>query len=238
VTGDTLGIPRLPGPGQESQKGWLALLGGGEFSFGETEDADQAWVERTPEGPVGFVPAASGSEDYAFHLSDYLDEVFEREMVTLPVYRARDSRRGKNAERVGEVSAVYLGGGVTDHLLEALEPGSPVVEALVAAWQGGRTVVAIAAAAQAVGQLAWSLLDRRPIPGLGWLPGTVVEPNFDPDHDHRLRRLLSGPGIERGIGIPAGSALLLGPDGEELVVGEVWWLEGAEGELVRVEEEG
>ena len=27
--------------------GWLALLGGGEFSFGETLDADQAWVEKS-----------------------------------------------------------------------------------------------------------------------------------------------------------------------------------------------
>ena len=30
--------PRIPG------QGWLALLGGGEFSFGQTVDADFAWV--------------------------------------------------------------------------------------------------------------------------------------------------------------------------------------------------
>ena len=33
--------------------GWLALLGGGEFSFGETEDADQAWLDKVPPGPIG-----------------------------------------------------------------------------------------------------------------------------------------------------------------------------------------
>ena len=42
-------------------KGWLALLGGGEFTFGETEEADRAWLERCPAGPIGFLPAASGS---------------------------------------------------------------------------------------------------------------------------------------------------------------------------------
>ena len=41
--------------------GWLALVGGGEFSFGETEDADRAWMEKVPPGPVGFIAAASGS---------------------------------------------------------------------------------------------------------------------------------------------------------------------------------
>jgi hypothetical protein len=43
--------------------GWLALLGGGEFTFGETEEVDRAWLERCPAGPIGFVPAASGSID-------------------------------------------------------------------------------------------------------------------------------------------------------------------------------
>ena len=38
--------------------GWLALLGGGEFSFGETEEADAAWLAKAPEGPIGFLPAA------------------------------------------------------------------------------------------------------------------------------------------------------------------------------------
>jgi cyanophycinase-like exopeptidase len=216
-----------------SGAGWLALLGGGEFSFGETYDADRVWLAHTAPGPVGFIPAASGSEDYGFHLADYLDEEFEREVVTIPVYRGRDGRRGKNAERIAEVAAVYLGGGVTDHLLEAIA-GTPVAEALAARLRDGGVVVAIAAAAQAAGEKARSIFRGEVLAGLGWLPGGVVEPNFDPRHDRRLRQLLAAPGVGWGLGIPTGGAVLLGPEGVMEVVGEAWGVEGERGELARL----
>ena len=129
--------------------GWLALIGGGEFSFGETLDADAAWVEKTPPGAIGFVPAASGSIDYGGHFAAYLDAEFGRAVETIPIYRDRDARRGRNAERIAAAAAVYLGGGVTDHLLEALggPAGSPAAAALAARLAGGGVVVAIAAAA-------------------------------------------------------------------------------------------
>ena len=65
---------RLPGDG------WLVLLGGGEFSFGETLLADRAWLDRAPDGPIGFLPTASGSDDYGRHLAAYFAETFERDM--------------------------------------------------------------------------------------------------------------------------------------------------------------
>ncbi len=215
---------RLPGTG------WLALLGGGEFSFGETLEADRAWLARTAPGAVGFVPAASGSNDYPRHFATYLGETFGREVETLPIYRARDGRRGRNAERIREVAAVYLGGGVTDHLLEALA-GSPAEEALAGRLAAGGVVVAIAAAAQAAGAVARSIAPGRTVPGLGWLPEGVVEPNFDPGHDRRLRRLLAVDGVRWGLGLPAGSAVLLGPGGEHEIVGTVFRLAGPEDDL-------
>jgi peptidase S51-like protein len=215
---------RLPGAG------WLALLGGGEFSFGETQRADRAWLARTLPGPIGFVPAASGSNDYPRHFASYLATTFERQAETLPIYRARDARRGRNAERIGEVAAVYLGGGVTDHLLEALS-GSPAAEAMTGRLLTGGMVVAIAAAAQAVGAVARSIAPGRTLPGLGWLPQGVVEPNFDPGHDRRLRRLMALPGVRWGLGLPAGAAVLLGPEGEVEIVGTVFRLAEPEGDL-------
>lgn len=220
---------RLPGGG------WLALVGGGEFTFEETLDADSAWMEKVaPDGPIGFVPAASGSTDYGDHFARYMAEVFDREAVTIPIYRPRDGRRGKNAERIDECAAVYLGGGVTDHLLDALAPSevpSPAAEALLRKLGQGGVVVAIAAAAQALGAAAKSFRPGQTLPGLGWLPGGVVEPNFDPEHDRRLRRLLQAPGASWGVGLPAGSCLLLGPEGVAETVGEIWTLEDPEGDL-------
>jgi cyanophycinase-like exopeptidase len=225
-----LGQERLAGDG------WLALLGGGEFSFGETLDADRAWEAKAAPGPVGFIPAASGSSDYGHHLAEYLEQTFGRQTETIPVYRPRDARRGRNAERIAAVAAVYLGGGVTDHLLEALA-GTPAAEALAARLRSGGMVVAIAAAAQSAGRLARSIFGGGTVPGLGWLPRGVVEPNFDLDHDRRLRKLAAEPGVEFGLGIPAGSAVLLGPAGAVEIVGTAFVLEEPEADFQVLEEE-
>jgi putative intracellular protease/amidase len=213
--------------------GWLALIGGGEFSFGETLEVDRAWLAKADAADealaVGFLPTASGSVDYAHHFSTYLDEAFERRMEVIPVYRGRDARRQKNVDRLGATEALYLGGGVTETLLEVVA-GSPVGEALERRLEAGGVVAAIAAAAQALGAvsrgLGGSVLD-----GLDWLPATAVETNFTPAHDRRLRELLSAPGVETGLGIAAGSALLLGPGGEVEIVGSVFKIEGADGDI-------
>jgi hypothetical protein len=213
---------------ETSHKGWLALIGGGEFSFEETLDADEAWVEKLPPGPVGFIPAASGSNDYPRHFAEYMAEAFQREVETIPIYRARDARRGRNAERIRDVAAVYIGGGVTDHLLDALRD-TPAAEALAAKLRDGGIVVAIAAAAQAAGRVARSIFRGGVLPGLGWLPDAAVEPNFDPRKDRRLRRLMAAPGVRWGLGIPAGNAVLVGPDGVLEVVGTAFRLAGPAG---------
>lgn len=203
--------------------GRVVLLGGGEFSFGETLAADRAWLDGLPPGPVGFVPAASDSADYGRHFATYLEEAFHREVEIIPIYRSRDARRGKNAERIASVAAVYLGGGVGDHLLEALAE-SPAAAALVEKARSGGTVVAIAAAAQALGRSMRSIFGGKPLAGLGLLPNAAIETNFDPGHDRRLRQLLRQPGVTTAIGIPASGALLLGPRSAGRTVGPVFVL--------------
>ena len=141
---------RLPGDG------WLVLLGGGEFSFGETLIADRAWLDKAPDGPIGFLPTASGSDDYGRHLAAYLAETFERDMETVPIYRSRDARRTKNLERIDRCGTIYLGAGITDELLAVLGE-SPALERIAAKLGAGGMVVAIAAAAQATGRVARSL---------------------------------------------------------------------------------
>ncbi|HEX7828541.1 MAG TPA: hypothetical protein VF787_02745, partial [Thermoanaerobaculia bacterium] len=52
----------------------LMLIGGGEFSFGETRELDELWLSRMlPERrTVAFLPTASGSAEYAVHFGNYL----------------------------------------------------------------------------------------------------------------------------------------------------------------------
>lgn len=210
--------------------GWIVLLGGGEFSFGETEDADEAWLEKTsPDGLIGFVPAASGSDDYGRHFATYLQETFGRRVEVIPLYRQRDGRRGRNAERLAAVDAIYLGGGVPDHLLDTLFE-TPAADAIAARVAAGGTLVAIGAAAQTLGQVARSLFGGKLIEGLGILPAGAIECNFDPSHDRRLRQMMGHAAVTWGVGIPADSALFLGPTGEIEVLGTVYVLDHPDGD--------
>jgi cyanophycinase-like exopeptidase len=211
--------------------GWLVLLGGGEFSFGETAEADRVWLERCGPGPIGFVPAASGSTDYGHHFAEYMQESFGRAVETIPIYRDRDGKRGKNAERIRDCAAVYLGGGVADHLLDALPPG-PCRDALELKPAEGGVVVAIAAAAQACGARLRSVFAGQILPGLALAPGLAIDTNFDPGHDRRLRQLLAGEQGLKGVGLAAGSALLLGAGGAFESVGSVFTLAAPEADLL------
>jgi len=212
-------------PERIAGNGWLALLGGGEFSFGETEVADRLWLSKVDaDAKVGFLPTASGSTEYGGHFADYLRETFGRQAETIPIYRPRDARRAKNVERIAACGALYLGGGVVDQVLDAVH-GTPVAAALLEKLRGGGVVVAIAASAQALGQVAPSLLRHEVLDGLGWLPGGVVATSFDPDDDRHLRRLLGQPAVRWGLGIPSGAAVLLGPGGAVAIVGDAYVVE-------------
>lgn len=125
---------------------------------------------------------------------------------------------------------MYIGGGVTDQLVQTLED-SAALEALGRKLASGGLVVAIAGATQAFGILVRSLLGRNFLPGFGWLPGAVIEPNFDPGHDRRLRQLMEQEGVRWGLGLPAGSAVLLGPAGSQEILGPVFELEDSDGDL-------
>ena len=173
--------------------GWVVLLGGGEFSFGQTQESDRAWLAKVAEGAkVGFLPTASGSTEYGEHFTGYLREAFDRPAENLPIYRPRDAKRGKNSRRIAECGAVYLGGGVVDHLADAFFD-TPASEALVAKLREGGVIVAIAAAASFLGRKTRSPLQQEILPGLGWLVGGAVAPNFDPRDERLLRELVSDP---------------------------------------------
>jgi cyanophycinase-like exopeptidase len=210
-------------------KGWLTLIGGGEFSFGETLAADKEWVEKLRPGPIGFLPTASGSTDYGIHFTEYMAETFNREVRTIPVYRPRDARRAKNMERLEESAAIYIGGGVSDHLIETLED-SPALETMARFLGSGGSVIAIAAAAQAFGTLARGMTGHRELTGFGWLPSGVVEANFDPAHDRRLRQMMGNSMVQWGLGLPAGSAVLMGPSDQYEFVGKSFLLGEADGD--------
>ena len=201
----------------------LVLIGGGEFSFGETREIDEILLSRiVPERrTVAFLPTASGSAEYATHFGAYLRGIDPSiEVVNVPVYRGRDARRQKSLNTITTAGMVYLGGGVTNNFLETLRD-SPSEVALRDAAAGGAVIAAIGAAASSFGTYARDMRGgSSALPALGWLANTVIDTGFDPANDTALRRLMSLSDVTLGLGIPAKTALVIGSDGTGEIVGE------------------
>ena len=200
----------------------LVLIGGGEFSFGETREIDERVVRAMPADrrTIAFLPTASGSAEYATHLGNHFRSIDPTvETINVPVYRHRDARRQKNLNLIASAGMVYLGGGVTNNLLDTLRE-SPAELALRDAGANGAVIVAIGASASCFGTHARNMRGNgSALPGLAWLSQTVIEAPFDPSDDTMLRRLMSVPGANLGVGIPPGTALAVQGDGVTEVIG-------------------
>ena len=193
----------------------LVLIGGGEFSFGHTREIDELLLARMPKDrrTIAFLPTASGSAEYAGHFGEYVRGIDPGvEVINVPIYRGRDSRRPKNLSAILAAGMVYLGGGVASNLLATVRESATEI-ALRDAAAGGTLIAAIGAAALCFGAVT------RNGPGFKWLENTAVETGFDPANDTGLRRLMAFPEVELGLGIPAKTALIIGPDGATEIVG-------------------
>ena len=200
----------------------LVLIGGGEFSFGETREIDRLLLAKMPADrrTIAFLPTASGSAEYAQHLGKYFRELDPSvEVVNVPVYRGRDSRRPKSLNTILAAGMIYLGGGVTNNLLDTIRE-SPTDLAMRDAAANGAVIAAIGAAASCFGTHARDMRGGAALPGLGWLADTVVDTGFDPGNDLALRRLMSLPEVQLGLGIPAKTALAIDGEGNGDIAGE------------------
>lgn len=211
--------PPLP---RSVPNGWIVLIGGGEFSFGETRDIDEFLLTKIPaqNRRIAFLPTASGSNEYAVHLAKYFKTLApEVELINVPLYRHRDARRGKNLDLIFQAGMIYMGGGVTNTLLDVLRD-SPAEKVIRTAVARGTVLAAIGAAANSLGRYAHDMnLPGNAIPGLNWLPDTVIETGFDPANDTELRRLMSLLEVRIGVGIPRRTALALDRDGAGQILG-------------------
>lgn len=201
----------------------LVLIGGGEFSFGETREIDEFLLRKMPADRrrVAFLPTASGSPEYAMHLGKHFAQIDPSiETVNVPVYRGRDARREKNLAMIRTAGMVYLGGGVTNNLLATIR-SSPAESALREAAANGSVIAAIGAAASCFGVQARDMRGVAPaIEGLHWIAHAAIDTAFEPQQDATLRRLMSLPETEIGVGIPPKTALAIRDGGETEVIGD------------------
>lgn len=200
----------------------LVLIGGGEFSFGETREIDEFLVRSMPADrrTIAFIPAASGSADYATHLGAYFLQIDPAvETINVPIYRGRDARRQKNLNHLLGAGMIYLGGGVTNSLLGTLHESAADI-AMRDAAANGAVIAAIGAAAACFGTHARDMRGvTTSLPALGWITDTVIDTAFDPQNDTALRRLMSIPGTQLGLGIPPSTAVAIHGDGSTEIIG-------------------
>lgn len=203
--------------------GWLVLIGGGEFSFGETEEVDRFLIDKMPKErrKVAFLPTASGSPDYAKHFASYLEKLDPSiEVRNVPVYRSRDARRGKNLDLIRESGMVYFGGGVTNRLLEAIR-NEPAADALLDVLAAGGVVAGIGASAECLGEITRSMLTLgAPLEGLSYIPGALVVAHHTGEWNPNFELLMRHERVAIGIAIPERSALAISPDRRGEIVGE------------------
>lgn len=210
-------IPDLP---LIPSSGLLVLIGGGEFSFGETREIDDFLVSRLPADnrTIAFLPTASGSSDYAVHLKTYFQSIDPTvNVVNVPIYRGRDGRRARNLDLLWSAGLIYIGGGVTRQFLEPVK-GTAVETTLRAVQDRGVTLAAMGGTANAFGKLFRTAGMPGPAEGLDWLRESAIETNYSDEVP--LRRLMSAPEIKLGLGIPRSTALAIGRDGRGEVLGK------------------
>lgn len=196
----------------ERMSGPLALVGGSPFRP-ETEVEAELVTGGTDE--VLVVPTGAAYE----HPQRLVDAATERfgalgvDVRGIDVLRRPDALDEDTAAEVRAARFVYLAGTSPLHMRSVLK-GTPVWEAVVAAWHDGAVLAGADAGAMV---LCDPMVDPRGgafTVGLGLLANVTVIPGFDTwseDAVHRTRAL--SPRDLVIVGVAEGSALVRDPDG-------------------------
>jgi cyanophycinase len=165
--------------------GPLALVGGDELHPGN-EEQDRVLVEAAGDGLAYVVATAAGRQRPELAVRNAVDWFGSLGLAVeeLPATKRSHATSREVAERARQGRFFYLVGGDPGLVPKTLA-GSPVWEAIVAAWRDGAALAGSSAGAMAMGE--WTLVrDRMPgddrrryLPALGLVPGVAVLPHFE-----------------------------------------------------------
>lgn len=199
--------------------GWLVLVGDGEPS---EELAEHLLARADFSRPIGFLPTAGGDAAVGERLVEEYAALGGPSGYVVPIFTPEDAEEEENRHLLADAGLLFIGDG-DPFLLARTLAGTAALRGMAEAFVRGALVVGLGAGAAPLGeQVIFPEIsaERHPaepisIPGWGWVQGTVIVPHFHgATHSPRLRALLhTWPGL-LGIGIPEGTALALGPNGE------------------------
>lgn len=165
--------------------GALALVGGDELKPGN-EPQDEVLVRAARGGPAYVLATAAGRQRPELAVANAASWFgsLGLDVEELPATRRSHATSAANAERARAGRFFYLVGGDPGLVPKTLA-GTPLWEAIVAAWRDGAALAGSSAGAMALGE--WTLIrDRMPgddrrryAPALGLVPGVAVLPHFE-----------------------------------------------------------
>lgn len=163
--------------------GPLALVGSGEFTP-TMEATDARLLEGRPRR-VAVVPTAASTEGDVV-VRRWLDLAhghyarLDAQVVEVDVRDRAGAQDPTVAALLDDVGLVYLSGGRPDHLVATLR-GTPLLAAVLAAWEGGAALAGCSAGAMALAAGWPPFLRAGGVwgQGLGLVPGTAVVPHYD-----------------------------------------------------------
>jgi cyanophycinase len=190
--------------------GPLALVGGDELNPGN-EPQDRVLVEAAGGGPAYVLATAAARQrpDLAVANARRWFAGLGLRVEELPATRRSHVRSAEVAELARRGRFFYLVGG-DPGIVPSILSGSPVWDAVVAAWREGAGLGGSSAGAMALG--AWTLVRqrmpgderRRYAPALGLVPNVAVLPHFDTFGQRWVRSALAAA--------PTDDVVLVGPD--------------------------
>jgi len=203
----------------------IGLVGSGEFTPAMADIDREVLASIGPAPTVVVLPTAAAGEDpqdWALRGIEHFLRLGARS-VALMVLEREHAEDPDNVEVIRRAELLYISGGKTARLLEALE-GSSLWHGFLLAREAGAWLVGSSAGAMALGD--WALIHRPEdgngtptlwMPGLGMLQGYAVVPHYDRwEEAERLTAEIAGACAV--FGIDEDTAVLL-EDGRATVAG-------------------
>jgi cyanophycinase-like exopeptidase len=201
--------------------GWLVLSGGGDWQRGDTDIVDaQVLALANLDRPM-VVLLSDGSLIEAEGILDHFSALGGRggEAFVLSELEDEDLTSGRLLSVLEQAGVLYLGGGDPVALVQRLR-NTPALRQIVGGFASfqGMLLVGVGAGAMALG--AWVGAEDEAghvddVPGLNFVRSAIVAAHFTRTEEASVLQTLlqRHPGFV-ALGVPAGTALALGPRGE------------------------
>lgn len=189
-------------------RGLIVLAGGGDWNSEDNVSITANLLSHTlSQGPIAYIWAASNIEQADEHM-DLLRDLGARTGYLVDILTEEDDALSR---QLSEAGVIILGEGPHgERLQQALEGAA--LHAIEEAYRRGASLYAIGPGAAVFG--AHAVRGAALVAGFNWLAHSIILAGYTPDDAEQLRAWVHQHPDGYGLGLGAGAALMLGPNGE------------------------